>query len=135
MASDFSLIDFFINGELTSMKSYIFAALALFGVALTPAFAGAAEGCLGDETFTKFKSFTDGSIVVSSHEGGDYKLTLSQRPNNMPLTEKIKVRSTGECLAEGDDVVMTGIGGHRAKYKIVAVEQVAGAPTAAAPAE
>jgi hypothetical protein len=114
------------------MRNYIFAAVTLLGVALSPSLAGAAEGCLGDETFTRFKSFDDGSILVKRHEGGEYKLTLSAKPRNLTLMQTVKVRSTGNCLAEGDEVVMSGPGGNRAKYKIVSVEQVTDAPTAAA---
>ena len=114
------------------MKRLVFAAVTLFGVALAPAFAEAAEGCLGSETFTQFKSMKDGTVVVSRSEGGDYKLKLSQRPTNMAITERIKTRSSGDCLTEGDEVVMTGMGGHRAKYKVVSVEALSTSSTAAA---
>jgi hypothetical protein len=117
------------------MKSRIFAALTLFGVALSPAFAQAADGCLGSETITNFRAFKDGSVVVTRENGGDFKLTFAQKPANMPLTEKIKTKSSGECLAEGDEVQMSGIGGHRAKYKVASVESLAGPSTAAAPSE
>jgi hypothetical protein len=114
------------------MKKYVFAALALIGVAFSPSLAGAAEGCLGDETFTRFKASDDGSVVVKRHEGGEYKITLSEKPKNLTLMKTMKVRSSGDCLAGGDEVIMSGPGGNRAKYKVVSVEQVAAASSAAA---
>jgi hypothetical protein len=135
LASDFRSIDFILNGELTPMKSRIFAALTLVGVALSPAFAQAADGCLGSETIKSFKAFKDGSIVVTRNDGGDYRLTFAQKPANMPLTEKIRTTSSGECLAAGDDVQMSGVGGYRAKYKVASVESLSGESTAEAPSE
>jgi hypothetical protein len=115
------------------MKSYVFAALTLVGVAFSPSFASAADGCLGSETIREFKTLKDGTVVLNSEGDGEYKVKFSERPNNMAITDRIKTRSSGECLTEGDEVVMTGMGGHRAKYKVVSVEPAA--TTAQAPTE
>lgn len=115
------------------MKVRLLAAAALFGVALSPAFAHAAEGCLGSETITKFKSLGNKTLVLTNSAGEDYKVEVAERVGNMSITQKIKTRSDGECLVKGDSLTMSGMGGHQAKYKVVSIEPVSGAQSAAVP--
>lgn len=112
------------------MKSRYIAAIVVVGAAFAPAFAQAAESCLGSETITEFKQLTDGTVLLSN-EGKDFRLKLDPSPRNVVLAKRIKTRSTGDCLSKGDEVVLSGQSVF-SKYKIVSIEPAANESSTAA---